>query len=354
MKQNDYVIINNRAYDPVTGLPVDGVLISQPEESVNKPEARPSSLRGIATPSVHSSMQRSSTLSRRHVKKPRVIMPLNAETEAPVINYSPISLSQFVTKKAAEVEKFTPKRSTAPTRVDRPAQAHPVAQRATGRSLDIMAPQRQRAAVQQRLNSQSKLAEAPVAPVKKIEQKPAHVLKNEAIFEAMNREVESQKPRRAKRQKKTRSWGRFMGIASASLAIVMLAGYFTYLNMPNLSIKMAAIQSGINAKYPGYQPDGYSLRGPITFKDGEVQMQFAYVGGDQSFTLKQQRSSWDSSAVKQFAESKNPDVMTTTVDGLTIYSYGQEAAWVNGGVLYTVEGNAPLSGSQIQRIATSM
>ena len=40
--------------------------------------------------------------------------------------------------------------------------------------------------------------------------------------------------------------------------------------------------------------------------------------------------------------------------GLTIYTYGTDAAWVNGGVLYTVEGSANLSNEQIRRIATSL
>lgn len=350
MNQNNYVIINDRAYDPVTGLPVDINIETAKTPEPSKPEAESVvKARGIATPSIHSQMQRSATLSRRYVNRPKVILPMDEAAAAPEINYSPVNLSHFTVKKAKEVEKFSNSPENIQVRVDRPAEAHPIVHRSASRSMDVTAPRRQRAEAIKKHDIKTKVA----APATKKELRPAHVLKNEAIFEAMNKEVAPQKRSHLKKQRQGR-WSRFFTVASASLAIVLLAGYFTYLNMPNLSIRMAALQSGINAKYPGYRPDGYALSGPITFKDGEVKMQFAYAGGDKNFTIKQERSSWDSSAVKQLASSKSEDVVTTTVDGLTIYSYGSNATWVNAGVLYTVEGNAPLSGSQIQRIATSM
>jgi hypothetical protein len=39
---------------------------------------------------------------------------------------------------------------------------------------------------------------------------------------------------------------------------------------------------------------------------------------------------------------------------LTIYTYADNAAWVNNGVLYTIKANTTLSNDQIQRIATSL
>lgn len=40
--------------------------------------------------------------------------------------------------------------------------------------------------------------------------------------------------------------------------------------------------------------------------------------------------------------------------GLTMYAFDGNAAWVNGGILYTIESDAALSGDQIRRIATSL
>ena len=117
---------------------------------------------------------------------------------------------------------------------------------------------------------------------------------------------------------------------------------------------MAAVQSGIDAKYPGYKPDGYALNGPIKFKSGEVSMKYAYADGSSGYTITQQKSGWNSSAVKEFFSEKHKNPNTTMIDGLTIYSGGKEAAWVNGVILYQISGDANLSSSQIEKIATSL
>lgn len=353
MKSRNYVVINNRAYDPVTGLPINNHIFSESvkDEVVEKKQVE---ARGIATPKVHMAAQRSQTLSRRYIKSPLPAFAPAEAKEAALPNFSPMNIQQVTIKKSEAIQKIpsTPievKRHTSPAR---PAEAHPVARRAATQSIDISAPRRQRAAAQQKASLRS--TDAPVQQLKEQKSlKPAHVLKNEAIFEAMNKEVADKKQRRTK-NRKTNRWARFVTLATSSLAIVMLAGYLTYLNMPNLSIRMAAVQSGVNAKYPGYRPDGYALRGPISFRDGEVSMQFAYANSDRNFTIKQEASNWDSAAVKEFVSSQYSSATTTTANGLTIYTYENNAAWVNGGILYTIEGNAPLSSYQVQRIATSM
>lgn len=143
---------------------------------------------------------------------------------------------------------------------------------------------------------------------------------------------------------------------SASFALILLAGYFTYLNMPSLSVRVAAAQAGVNASYPGYHPDGYSINGPVAYSQGAVSMKFASNGGPQSFTVNQTKSSWDSSAVlENYVKQKaGNSYIQHNEQGLTVYVFGDNAAWVNGGILYTINGNAPLSSEQILHIATSM
>lgn len=158
-----------------------------------------------------------------------------------------------------------------------------------------------------------------------------------------------------KAPKKRREMPRHLSIASASLALILLGGYFTYLNMPNLSVRVAAAQAGIAASYPSYHPDGYSLNGPVAYADGQVNIKFASNSGPQSYTISQQKTSWDSSAVEQEINQKTSgSYSTSTVSGLTIYLYGNSASWVNAGILYSLSGNAPLSSEQIDHIATSM
>ena len=182
--------------------------------------------------------------------------------------------------------------------------------------------------------------------------KTAHQLKNEAIEKALSNEIISNK--KARRRQKKGGALRWLNTFSVGFAVMLLGGYLTYLSMPNISIKMAAVQSGIDAKYPGYKPDGYALNGPIKFKSGEVSMKYAYADGSSGYTITQQKSGWNSSAVKEFFSEKHKNPNTTMIDGLTIYSGGKEAAWVNGGILYQISGDANLSSSQIEKIATSL
>lgn len=149
---------------------------------------------------------------------------------------------------------------------------------------------------------------------------------------------------------------RFINILSISVVIVIFAAYFTYLNMPNWSVRVAAGQAGISATYPQYRPDGYSLEGPVTFNDGRVTINFAANTGNSKFSLKQSKSSLDSSAVLDSIVRKKvgEKYITNQERGLTIYTYDGNAAWVNAGILYSIEGDAPLSSEQIRRIATSL
>jgi len=176
---------------------------------------------------------------------------------------------------------------------------------------------------------------------------------SEALHSAPSHQKNAHKEHKPKNSRKT---SRILSIASASLALLLLGGYFTYLNMPNLSVRVAAAQAGIDASYPSYRPDGYSLNGPVAYDQGEVSMKFAANAGPQNFAITQTKTDWDSSALKEnYVKAKWGENATQyTENGLTIYALDGDAAWVNNGILYTIDGDAPLSSSQIRGIATSM
>lgn len=201
------------------------------------------------------------------------------------------------------------------------------------------------------INASRKLVKSPVQTLVK----PSQIIKQEAIAKAM-----AKTPAKSDRQEtpaaRNPKLKRFAGLATASLAILMLGGYFTYLSMPSISTRVAASQAGIAASYPNYQPTGYSLSGAVAYQQGRVTMTFAANAGPSSYTLEQIKSGWDSSAVlDSYVKPKAGDnYETTTSNGLTIYTYDGSAAWVNRGIFYTISGDAPLSDDQIQRIATSL
>lgn len=338
-----YVIINNRAYDIVTGLPKDNIQNIQDD---NLPTARQSDpiSRGVGVGLIHAKqIQPSKTLSRRYTPRPSYVVKSSPSIAKKSMAQESVQINHFPTKPAANAQQ-----AATSVRADRPAQTHPIIERTKGKQMDFSSPRNKRIR-QQQISIQSSQHSKPMAIGSP---KPAKQIKNEAIHRALQQEIISSNKKSAKTHKGLSfSWSK---IIPAGLAVMLLGGYLTYLSIPNISIKVASARTGINAKYPDYRPNGYSLSGPIALKDGEVSMKFAYADGGQSYTITQQKSSWDSSAVRQYINSNDYTAVTTQANGLTIYTYDSNAMWVNGGVLYSIEGNAPLSNNQIQRIATSM
>lgn len=309
MSKDSIVTINGQQYDALTGLPVAGA-------SADTHSKKPTS-----AGSIHTSLQRSKTLIRRVTKKP-----------SPISNHRPKHPGQTMDiARSSKVARFAPRPIiSAPASVavrDLPVAAHPLLSRAN--------------------KLHAKRSAVPATVVTKSSQN----IKNEAIAAALAKPPVRTPPRRFYHRHP-----RALTIVIVSLVIALVGGYLTYVNMPGLSVRVAAAQAGINATYPQYQPDGYSLNGPVTYGDGQVTINFVANTGTSKFTIKQAKSTWDSTAVLNNIVIPNAGVkyITNQEKGLTIYTYSGDAAWVNGGILYTIRGDAPLSGDQIRQIATSM
>ena len=148
-----------------------------------------------------------------------------------------------------------------------------------------------------------------------------------------------------------------VALALSCAAIVALAiVYFVNLNMPDISLRVAAMQTGINASYPGYVPRGYAVSS-ITSESKRIVLDFKNGENDGLFTLTEETSSWDSNALlNNFVKTAYGDNYKTVKEqGLTIYINGSDAAWVNGGVFYQITAkNGILTNKQICSIATSL
>lgn len=202
------------------------------------------------------------------------------------------------------------------------------------------------------------VAKVHATQVKQTEQrvlKPSHVIKQQAIQAAMAK-TDSRSRKQFKLKKPQSKFQTILKTASLAVMALLIGAYLMYLNMPSITTSIAAAQAGIRASYPGYTPNGYLLAGPVAYNSGIISMRFAASAAPVAYTVQQARSSWDSSAVREnyVVPEVGEKYHTTQANGLTIYTYGQNAAWVNAGILYTISGNAPLSTDQIQRIAVSM
>lgn len=320
------VSINGQEYDSKTGLPVSSAASSSVAQKQHVSRLHSSSHAKTPSVKLHSTPQRSATLRRQALKKP-------VPAKHAIVGHAPKHMDIARPQKHAQVRRFAP----------HPVGALQPKQKPAVRPMDIGPVVHPHVA---KAHAKSAAKALPLA-----RSLTASEIKEDAIRKAIanTHKQPSLKSRLRPRQ-------RIVAALSATFAVVLLGGYFTYLNMPSLSVRVAAVQAGIDANYPSYRPDGYSLNGPVIYTSGSVSMSFKSNGSNLAFKINQNKSSWNSNAVldNYITPKAGNNYVRYSERGLTIYTYGTNAAWVNGGILYTIEGDAPLSSTQIRHIATSL
>lgn len=155
--------------------------------------------------------------------------------------------------------------------------------------------------------------------------------------------------------KKKTSSKRFALAFFCAILCVSAIVYFVGTNIPDISVKVAAMQTGIEATYPSYVPRDFSLS-DISSENGKITLSFK--GPDRtSFTLTEEKSSWDSTTLlHNYVEPTwQNNYITTHEQGITLYISGASAAWVNGGVLYKIDAPSnSLTKKQLRNIVISM
>ena len=124
-------------------------------------------------------------------------------------------------------------------------------------------------------------------------------------------------------------------------------------SMPDISAKVAAAQNG--ASYPSFVPRDFTARS-ASFQKNTFSLEF--VGPDKTrFTLDQEKLPWDSNALlnNYVKPTWGEQYDTIREQGLTIYIYQSNAAWVNGGTVYKLNTTSgSLSKKQLKNIITSL
>lgn len=320
MRAKHSIVINGRSYDAVTGMPLSDAAPAKPVvergETVTVTVKHPTTRTPAKT--AHHQPHRSTTLRRDIVKKP-------AGSHDHAAKHTP---HHAHVAKSPMVQKFAPHPAGA-------THAHET------QHVPVKVP--------------VVVAKAHHAAHKRHETKPAlssRELKDHLIKQQLEHAPVKHAPHKAK---KTRQPLRVSSIMAACFGVMVLGGYLSYINMPNLSVRVAAAQAGVDAQYPGYTPSGYRFDGPVSYSNGQVLLTFSANGGTSNYKINQQKSSWDSQAVlDNYVAAKTDTYDVNDTQGLTVYTYGNNAAWVNHGVLYTISGNAPLKTEQVVKIATSL
>lgn len=288
--------------------------------------------------SAHRRVKSSTTLNRKYVKKPM----------------KKTDMTTVAVRKSSKIKKFDNAEmgmvSNQPQMVQSVAAEQPIAE-AEPHPIQVTA-----------MEKMKKGSESTKGEVKKMSAKE---LKDQAIQKALASASQSTDANNSKVKKKKEShdfskvhfgFGRIVLALSCAAAAVFAIVYFVNLNMPDISLRVAAMQTGIEASYPGYVPRDYSLS-DITSEDGKITLNFKNTSTGDAFTLIEEQSSWDSNALltNYVKDAYGDNYSVIREQGLTIYISGSDASWVNGGVVYKLKTTSgSLTKKQIRSIAVSL
>lgn len=386
-QSKNYIQLNGRTYDTRTGAVVSNVPKKPQASTINRapnksmdgisasskiqpkpiqPKLRPSSIVSPSTVSNlaptkvskkptsrvadnqnHRQQQRSTTLMRKYVKKPTPSKKVagitasrsSAQNTARISRAQSSAKSPFINKYGT-ISKMPVHKRTEPIKV--------------ATSPHILNTKNKTKINNTNLSSATNSSKESPSVNKTNLERSNKLSKSEQIFANALKSSPSVAISTKKKVKKPKS--KALKWSSGMVAILLLAGFITYLNLPALNIKLASGKAGFNASIPNYQPSGYSLNGPVSHSPGKITVSFKSNTDDRKYSLKQEVSNWNSQSLQENAlASKGKNYTTTQSEGKIIYFYdnGSSATWVNGGVWYQIESTS-LSSDQLLRIASSL
>src|SRR5690606_11024372 len=98
-------------------------------------------------------------------------------------------------------------------------------------------------------------------------------------------------------------------------AFLIIGGFITYLNLPQIQLKVASVQAGFGAAMPDYVPAGYALENGVQRSGGTVTLSFR--SGDSRFRINQQSSDWNSQTLLDSTLALGGDYKTVQKNGQT-------------------------------------
>ena len=277
----------------------------------------------------HRRTQRSTTLNRKYVKKPEKVATIDS-----------------VAKRRADDLK---RRQALADKINRERLAALKANR-TIREASVTSPAEAPKPTPLATTIEKNLVASPKA-------EKATAVKEDAVKSALKSVATLESDNTAKPISSKRSLGTkklLLAIGCAAL-VVGIIGYFVSVNTPDISVRVAAMQTGIDATYPTYIPRGYSLS-DIVSEEKKISMTFSDSEGS-SFTVTEEKTAWDNETLEAsyVRSSWGNNYTSVREQGITIFIAGSNAAWINGNVLYKINSSGNnLTKKQIKSIVTSL
>ena len=306
----------------------------------------------VTSHATHRGLEKSMTLNRRYVKRPTKLtvtdgteeIAAKTETKSPKITHILIESSAEPAPSKSPVIEETP---------DLPPMKNPYQaaidarkkQKEQKTDIAISSKALKDAAIKKAL------AEMEVAKEEKIAERV--ILKEMQADKKV--EKKAKKSEKEVRHFKKHKVGRILLAFATSAACVIALAAIVKVNLPNISVKVAAVQTGVDASYPSYTPRDFAIHDVYT-NGSTVIIQFDGPE-DATFTISEEKSSWDSSALltNYVKGAYGTTYDTIREQGITIYVNHSNAAWVNNGIFYRITAEpGVLSKKQIKNIVGSL
>lgn len=180
--------------------------------------------------------------------------------------------------------------------------------------------------------------------------------RSEDIFEQALRRANSheQKPlsRRQAKRRKSDFGKRVLSFSAASFAILLVVGFFAWQQKAAITMRYAAHKAGVEASLPDYKPAGFSV-GKFSYSPGMVAV--SYTGQEGNFSVIERSSNWDSASLrKSFVATRTEDYQVISAAGRTIFTFDNNATWVDNGIWYQINSSGELSTNELVQLAVSM
>ena len=306
-----------------------------------------------------------------------VAAPLDFSTPAPITAPTPVSTPRIFNTpepKSAPLNFAAPITPIAPAiPVAMPTPARPVRAAAAARTTSPLAKQTTTSTSSSKSAASSFIGTTPktrstIAPLQSLAERrreadtishfSAKKLTNrarqnsKALMSAMKEETKPKSTPITIKKPKVSKKHLIFAVASSICCMGVLYATLKF-SMPDISAKVAAAQNG--ASYPSFVPRDFTARS-ASFQKNTFSLEF--VGPDKTrFTLDQEKLPWDSNALlnNYVKPTWGEQYDTIREQGLTIYMYQSNAAWVNGGTVYKLNTTSgSLSKKQLKNIITSL
>lgn len=321
-----------RPAHPSAHRPKQAVVTSAPAPAM---KAEPSMAHKVHAPAGHLKAhrpERSKTLMLRATKKPEFSLKAAIRAQAPAEIMAKPASAIAVKRSAYGIDRQRASRAQAMSRHHNVRHFHPAGKAPALHTVSQDVP----------------MIPVRPAPIHAVRPRPQPDIFERAIAQAKSHQ---QPVHKVRHHRKHRRLTNSLAIAAAFLVI---GGFITYLNLPQLQLRVASVQTGFGASMPGYVPVGYALENGVERSGGTISLSFR--SGESQFRITQQSSDWNSQTLLDNTLALNGKHQTIEKNGQKIFVYdgGASAAWVNGGVRYDITGNAQLPADEIVSIAASL